>query len=213
MTASLFDVFEPDKYNYSVLVVTEKSDIPEIQAIAADSRVQVETIPATTIPGRANIVLRQDGVTVGCYSVVISPINNTEKFHSDKQLPIFAYSVSAEPEPEAGVANLFDGDFATLFATNEQGGNVIMDLGSVIEGNLKLNISCLYGYKRTEKFKIEYSVDGINYTEAFNGHNSGTTTGLEQFDICNKARYVRVSFYGSSEGPYVSVTELFVSNE
>ena len=79
--------------------------------------------------------------------------------------------------------------------------------------NLKLNISCQSGDKRTENFKIEYSVDGYNYTEVFNGHNSGTTTGLEQFDICNKARYVKVSFYGSSQGAYASVTELFVSNE
>ncbi len=207
------DVFEPDKYNYSVDVVTEKSDIPVIEATALNAKVQVEVMQATTLPGSANIVLKQDGVAVGQYSVLISPINNTEKFHSDKQLPIYAYQVSSEPQGENGVKNLFDGDFVTKFATNEQGGNVLIDLGSVIEGNLKLNIACLSGDKRYEYFKIEHSVDGINFTEVFNGHNSGTTTGLEQFDICNKARYVKVSFYGSSEGSYVSVTELFVSKE
>ena len=207
------DTFEPDKYNYSVLVVTEKSDIPEITAVAADPGVQIETIKATTVPGATNLILKKDGVTVGQYTFLISPINNTEKFHSDKQLPIVAYSVSSEPQTQNGVANLFDGDFLTKYATDEQGGNVIMDLGSVIEGNLKLNISCLSGDKRTENFKIEYSVDGVSYTEAFNGHNSGTTTGLEQFDIASRARYIRVSFYGSSQGSWVSVTELFVSNE
>ncbi len=207
------DTFKPDKYNYSVLVVTEKSEIPEIAAVAVDSKVQIETIKATTVPGATNLILKKDGVNVGQYTFLISPINNTAKFHSDKQVPIFTYSVSSEPQTQNGVANLFDGDFATKYATDEQGGNVIMDLGSVIEGNLKLNISCLSGDKRTENFKIEYSVDGLNYIEVFNGHNSGTTTGLEQFDIGNRARYVRVSFYGSSQGVWVSVTELFVSNE
>ncbi len=207
------DAFDPNKFNVAIQVITEKSDIPVIEGIPANNKVQVETIGATTIPGATNLILKQDGVTVGQYTFIISPINNTEKFHTDKQLPVVAYTVSSEPESQNGVANLFDGDFKTKFATNEQGGNVVIDLGSVIEGNLKLNISCASGNKRTENFKIEHSVDGYNYTEVFNGHNSGTTTGLEQFDICNKARYVKVSFYGSSQGSYVSVTELFVSNE
>jgi len=207
------DVFEPDKYNYSVLVVTEKSNIPEITAVAADPGIQIESIKATTVPGATNLVLKKDGVVVGKYTFLITPINNTAKFHSDKQLPIYSYSVSSEPQTQNGVSNLFDGDFVTKYATDEQGGNVIMDLGSVIEGNLKLNIACLSGDQRTENFKIEYSLDGVNYTEVFNGTNSGTTTGIEQFDIGNKARYVRVSFYGSSQGIWVSVTELFVSNE
>ncbi len=207
------DIFDRNKYNYSIETLTEKSAIPEITAVPTDSRVQVEVMKATSLPGATNILLKQNGVAVGQYTVLISPINNTEKFHSDKQLPIYAYEVSSEPQTENGVTNLFDGDFTTKFASDEQGGNVFIDLGSVIEGKLKLNIACLNGDKRTENFKIEYSVDGVNFTEAFNGHNSGTTTGLEQFDICNKARYVRVSFYGSSEGTWVSVTELFVSKE
>ena len=90
---------------------------------------------------------------------------------------------------------------------------MVIDLGSVIQGNLKLNISCASGDVRTENFKIEYSVDGADWVESFNGHNSGTTKGLEQFDIGNKARFVRVSFYGSSQGAWVSVTEMSVSNE
>lgn len=207
------DTFKPDKYNYSVLVVTEKSDVPEIKAVAADAGVQIETIKASTVPGATNVILKKNGELVGWYMFLITPINNTAKFHSDKQIPIYSYSVSSEPQTQNGVANLFDGDFTTKYATDEQGGNVIMDLGSVIEGNLKLNISCLSGDKRTENFKIEYSIDGLNYTEVFNGTNSGTTTGLEQFDIGSKARYVRVGFYGSSQGAWVSVTELFVSDE
>lgn len=207
--------FDPEKNNYSVLVVTEKSDIPEVTAIATNTTIDVETIKATSVPGITSIILKQNGMMVGQYIVLISPINNTEKFHSDKQLPIYAYQVSAEPETENNAGNLFDGDFTTKFATNEMGGNVIMDLGSVIEGNLKLGLACANGNTRKENFKIEYSVDGINYTEAFNGQNSGTTTGLEKFDICNgKARYVRVSFYGNSQGSaWISATEMFVSNE
>ena len=207
------DTFDPEKLNYPIQVATEKSEIPQVAATAANITVQVEIQQATTVPGTTVVFLKQNGETVGMYNFIITPINDTRKFHSDKQLPIFAYQVTSEPQGENPAANLFDGDFVSKFATDEQGGAVTMDLGSVIEGNLKLNISCLSGDKRTENFKIEYSEDGVNYTEAFNGHNSGTTTDLEQFDICNKARYIRVSFYGSSQGAWVSVTEMFVSKE
>ena len=205
--------FDPNKYNYETKVLTEKSDVPTITAKALRADVEVEIIKATTVPGTTSILLKKDGQTVGMYNVLVNNINDTTKFHNDKQCILFDFSVSNEPQPQNSAANLFDGDFATKFATDEQGGNIIMDLGSVIEGNLKLNIACLEGAKRTENFKIEYSVDGADWVEAFNGHNSGTTAGLEQFDIAKKARYVKVSFYGSSQGSWVSVTEMFVSNE
>ncbi len=205
--------FNPDNYNYSLKVVTQESEPPVIQAVAENSDVDVEIIQTKTVPGVTSVVLSEEGQTVGLYSFVVSPINDTTKFHSDKQLPIYDYVVTSEPQSNNPVKSLFDGDFETKFATDEQGGFVVMDLGSVIEGNLKLNIACLNGDVRKENFKIEYSDDGITYREAFNGSNSGTTTGLEQFDISHRARYVKVSFYGSSTSVWVSVTEMFVSNE
>lgn len=207
------DIFEPDKLNYPIRVVDEKSPVPEITAVPTNSAVKVEIIKATTVPGTTVAKLMLNGVVTGMYSFVVAPINNTANFHSEYQLPIIDFSVSSEPQGENPASNLFDGSFTSKFATDEQGGNVIMDLGEVIEGDLRLNIACLSGDKRTENFKIEYSLDGLNWTEAFNGHNSGTTVELEQFKICNKARYVKVSFYGSSQGSWVSVTEMFVSNE
>ena len=203
----------PERYNYTIDVFSDKSEVPKITAMSANKDISVQLIEAQTVPGVTYAVLSEKGQTVGLYSFVISPLNDTTKFHNDKQLMMQSFYVSNEPQPENAAANLFDGDFGTKFATDEYGGNVMIDFGSIIEGNLKLNIACSSGDSRKEFFKIEYSEDGINWTEAFNGSNSGTTKGLEKFDIGNKARYVQVSFYGNEKSAWASVSEMFVSNE
>lgn len=204
--------FSPDNYNYTLYVLTQESESPKIEGVPKSSNVDVKVLQAETVPGVTNILLVQDEQTVGLYSFVVSPLNDTSKFHTEKQLPIFNFYATSEPQGENPAKHLFDGSFDTKYATDENGGSVTVDLGSIIEGNLKLNISCANGDARKEFFKIEYSDDGAKWTEAFNGSNSGTTKGLEQFDISQRARYVKVSFYGSSQGAWVSVTELFVSN-
>ena len=73
----------------------------------------------------------------------------------------------------------------------------------------EVKMSFVRGASRQENFKLEYSTDGVNFTECFNGSSSGTTTDYESFDMGSvPARYVRVSFYGNSKGSnWVSVKE------
>ena len=83
-----------------------------------------------------------------------------------------------------------------------------IDFGSE-QNTHDVKMSFAMGHKRSEFFSIEYSVDGINFTECYKGQSSGTTIDYESFIIDKTARYIRVKFYGNSQGSnWVSVTEL-----
>ena len=205
--------FKPQSYNYALNVITEKSDMPQIE-VSAEEGVAVEIINSETIPGVTSVVLREGGEVAGIYNFTITPLNDTTKFINDKQIPIVGYEVTSEPQAENKALNLFDGNFETKFATDEIGGAVTIDFGEVKTVH-SVMMAFLNGVKRTENFKIEYSENGTDYTEAFSGTNSGTTTELEEYNLgAVGARYLRVSFYGNNGGSnWVSVTEMCAVEE
>lgn len=208
-----YEEFSPGVYNYNLDVVTEKSDIPKI-AVTADEDYEVEVIESTTVPGVTSVIMSKDGVNVGMYTFSITPLNDTTKFLNDRQIPIVGYTVSSEPQPENGAANLFDANDATKFATDEIGGAVTVDFGEV-KTVKEIMMSFVSGASRQEYFKIEYSADGANFTECYDGSSSGTTTDYESYDIGSvPARYIRVSFYGNNKGAnWVSVKEFCAFTE
>lgn len=206
--------FDPDIYNYGVEVQTEKSPIPQFEIVQRDTSIETKVIQAKTIPGTANIVMYKNGTTVGMYTIAITPINDTSKFFEENQIPIVSYRVTSEPQPENAAVNLFDSNFGTKFATDEDGGCVTVDFGEVINKLHSMKIACVNGNKRTENFKIEYSLDGDRWITVFDGHNSGTTTEFEEYLIGDvPARYARVSFYGNSTGTWVSVSEVYFTKK
>lgn len=205
--------FSASSYSYALNVMTEKSDVPKIEVTAEDG-IETEVIESTTVPGVTSVVLRSDGEIAGAYNFVITPLNDTTKFINEKQIPIAGYEVTSEPQAENAAINLFDGNFETKFATDESGGAVTMDFGEVKNVH-SVMMAFLNGAKRTENFKIEYSADGTNYTECYNGTNSGTTADPEEYETGGvQARYIRVSFYGNNAGSnWVSVTEMCAVEE
>ncbi len=200
--------FKPDKYSYNINVISEKTEIPEIAYTVSD-KYEVVVQNAETIPGTTTIVLKTDGYVVGRYSFVITPLNNTATFLNDKQLPVQEFWASSEPQPDNAALNLFDGKLSTKYATDEYSGNVIVDYGAVHTIS-EVKMAFTNGNKRTENFKIEYSVDGNNWIVAYEGTNSGTTLDHESYDMKNvSARYIKVSFFGNSQATtWVSVAEL-----
>lgn len=204
--------FDPNVYNYNVNVPNEKS-VVTIDAVQSNAGVEMEIVQAEEVPGMASIILKKNGEVVGLYMITITPLMDSAKAWSDKQIPIYGYTVTSEPQPANIAANLFDKDYGTKYATDEIGGSITLDLGSEIENIHSVWVSCLAGYKRTDYFKIEYSTDGVTFIEAYNGGSSATTTELEEYLIGDvTARYIRVSFYGNTENTaWVSITELYVS--
>jgi len=201
--------FRPDKYNYNINVMTEKSEIPQI-AVTASDEYEIEIVNADTLPGNTTVVLKKEGVIVGKYTFVITNINNTATFLNDKQLPVLSYWASSEPQPENMALNLFDGNLNTKYATDEFGGSVTVDYGTVHKIS-ELKMAFTNGSSRQEYFKIEYSEDGTNWNTAYDdASSSGTTKEHESYNMNGvSARYVRVSFFGNSgNSTWVSVSEL-----
>ncbi len=208
-----YEEFSPGVYNYNLSVITEKSNIPKI-AVTADDDYEVEVIESKTVPGITSVIMKQDGENVGVYNFSISPLNDTTKFLNDRQLPIVGYTVTSEPQPENAAANLFDANDATVYATDEMGGAVTIDFGEV-KTVKEIIMSFLHGASRQEYFKVEYSADGVNFAECYDGSSGGTTADYESYDLGSvRAQYIRVSFYGNSKGSnWVSVKALCAFTE
>lgn len=200
--------FKPNKYSYTINVLTEKSDIPKI-SVAASDEYDVEVKETQTVPGITTAVLKRQGTVVGIYNFAVTPLNDTTTFLNDKQLPVQSYWATSEPQPENPVTNLFDNDLGTKYATDEYNGEVTIDYGSV-QTISEVQMAFTNGAKRTENFMIEYSEDGVTWNIARDkGTNSGTTNKREIYDMNDvNARYIRLTFYGNNAGSaWVSVAE------
>lgn len=205
-----FEEFNPDVYNYEIVLPTQESPIPELSVVAENEECELYLTEVKQLPGVAHAILKKAGKIVGQYSFTFVPINDTTKFLNERQIPIMAYTVTSEPQEENGAKNLFDADHTTKYATNEIGGTLTLDFGNIVE-LYEVKMAFLNGASRQEYFKIAVSEDGENYTEVYDGASSGKTTDYENFVIGPiNARYMQVSFYGNTNSAWVSVTELCV---
>ncbi|MBQ4110186.1 MAG: discoidin domain-containing protein [Clostridia bacterium] len=131
---------------------------------------------------------------------------NTEKIEKYKVASIVA---SDTPEPQNVAENVLDGDLGTKWA-GENTQNLILDLGEVKPVGM-VGIAVMYGTKRTTKYDISLSVDGVNYSKLFEGQSSGKSDMVEVQDMKNtNARYIKIDCYGNSEGTWNSITEVEV---
>ena len=145
---------------------------------------------------------------VGQYNFIITPLNYTGSMLNEKQIPIAGFTVTSEPQPEHAGKNMFDLNLETKYATDEIGGGVTVDFGEAVE-LYEVKLGFLFGEKRKEFFKIFVSEDGENFTEVLDGTSSGTSTDYQSFIVGPvKARYMKVLFYGSEQGTWVSISEL-----
>lgn len=109
------------------------------------------------------------------------------------------------------VENLIDGRNDTWWAAEGLGENAVIDYGEVKDISV-IGIDMLYGTRRTTNYKLEISDDGENWKEIFNGANSIKTDDMEYHDVeGEKARYLKLSAYGNSEGSrWISLAEIEV---
>lgn len=206
--------FSENINTYSYKVPTQDSPVPKVSA-QTDTDLDVEIIEAQTIPGVTSILLLDDeGNQKAIYNVAFAPVNDTSKFLNKKQIPLADFYASSEPEAQNGVANLFDASLTSKYATDEQGGSVIMDFGELYDV-AEVKMAFANGSARKEKFTIEASVNGTDWTMLVaDGSGNGVTTGYQDFvfEPVN-ARYIRVKFYGHEKdngatGNWVSVSEM-----
>jgi len=128
--------------------------------------------------------------------------------------PVLSAVASETPEEENVAENTIDGDYTTKWAA-ETGATITWDLGEEKDLGF-IMISFLNGSSRYQNFILETSEDNENWTETYNGKNSGETEGPEAFTLNNtKGQYVRFTNLGNSNNGWVSILEaaIYAPNE
>jgi hypothetical protein len=107
--------------------------------------------------------------------------------------------------------NAIDGTVATRWSNDGIGSWIQPDLGSV-QSIGSVSIAWYAGDQRTNTFAIAASQDGSAFEQVYAGTSSGTTSGLERYDVAARsARYVRITVNGNSENSWASISELAVT--
>jgi hypothetical protein len=103
-----------------------------------------------------------------------------------------------------------DNKLDTRWSKKGTGSWIRIDLGSQ-KTVCRVDIAWYNGIERVNSFSISVSKDTKSYTKIFTGKSSGTTTGLERYDVPDKkARYVKITFTGNNVNNWASITEIDV---
>lgn len=152
-----------------------------------------------------NTLLIQDG---GRYS--LTPLD-FDRFYME---PITVSSVwaSSESQPELGYVkeNVCDGDLVSRWSSDENGAELILDLGETQELDA-VALAFMNGTVRRAYFEIYTSNDNKNWQlQIPRSETSGKTDLREVYPVNTTARYVKYKGYGTSSSVWNSVTEFNV---
>lgn len=106
------------------------------------------------------------------------------------------------------IQGAIDGDPLTRWSSEELGALLLADLGDRATCR-EVALQLFWGDRRQSIFRIETSVDGIEWHEVFYGTSSGQSVGEERFPVSSEpVRYVLMTFYGNSDSLWNSVNEI-----
>ena len=125
-------------------------------------------------------------------------------------LSIPSSAVSASGHDGNPPRNVVDGQLSTRWSVRGDGQWIRFDLGA-LKSVAALDVAFHQGSSRVQRFDIEVSNDGDDWTLVWSGQSSGTTLALEPFEFPNMAaRYARIVGHGSSTSNLVALTEVRV---
>lgn len=147
----------------------------------------------------------------GIVGVQISdPGSDSHAFTYTDILKLSVQSATASSDDGHGPENTIDGNLSesSRWSTQGNGEWIQYDLGAVYEVT-SLKIAFYLGDQRSTRFDVQVSLDGSSWTTAATDmQSSGSTTGLEEFDITDsQARYVRLMCYGNTASDWNSIIE------
>ena len=107
--------------------------------------------------------------------------------------------------------NTLDGNYATRWSNNHNGGWIQYDLGSVHSVNA-LRLAWYKGSRRKAKFDVLVGETPTSLQQVLTGVSAcGATEGLETYAFAaTKARYVRVVGHGNSLNSWNSIVEAVI---
>ena len=107
-------------------------------------------------------------------------------------------------------ANVIDNRLTTRWSHFGAGSWITADLGAQ-KTVCSVDIAWYKGFGRTNDFAISVSADGKSFSTVYSGESTGKTLSAERYSFAETtARYVRVTFDGSSDGEWASITEIDV---
>ena len=138
--------------------------------------------------------------------VVVAAWAGSMKGEADSRLP--TVSVSASADDGNVPSNTLDGSLATRWSASGDGQWVRYDLGS--RTNIShVKIAWHKGELRKARFDIQTSETGTEWATVFSGQSSGTSTGLESYDVTDSAgKFIRIVGHGTSQDLWNSITEV-----
>ena len=106
--------------------------------------------------------------------------------------------------------NVLDDNLDTRWSNIGVGSWVQVDLGTSNK-ICDINIAWFKGNERQNNFVISTSTDGIKFSNVFSSKSSGSTLGLEKYNIADtNARFIRITVNGNTQNSYASITEISV---
>jgi len=175
----------------------------------------ISIIGSSKAENDSSVILTVSNLTPGKYSLQVSNISSeTGEVIEAGETESFIYTGIAAITAigyEAGTGNTpdmsMDFDASTRWSVEGAGQWILYDLGreQLVQS---VDIALYNGTTRKSYFKINLSVNGVDFTEVLNATSSGKSADLVNYDFPDQnARYVKVIMNGNSTNLWNSITE------
>ncbi len=206
----LVENFDPKITGYSYLVASKETVAP---TVTADTDLRYEIIPTPAAEGDTLVKVYAPGRddVYRTYRINFWKKPPLQDIDGMRRYPIAEATASEVPEELNTPDKVFDMDFSTRWAAEstlvpEQW--IMLELDDVYPIE-KIGVSWMSGTARTYGYRLEISVDGVNWTTVFNGQSTGTTATCEYTQVGGKmAKFVRYTGTGNSVNNWNSITEI-----
>ena len=199
-----FAAFNSDITSYTFMKMGNQ--VPQISAYSSNGDIKVNCDEKS-----ANIIVfdKNDKSNYKVYNIEFITLNSPNVGNKYRLVNPASLTASAEPQSENPIKAAMDGNLVTRWAGN--GEQWIMQTFDKEIELAAVELSWMNGAKRNQFFKIQYSTDGENFIDLFDGKSSGLTEDLEIYEFTPvKAKYVRILCDGTTEGTWTSMTEFYV---
>ncbi len=202
--------FDPLVTGYARLMSTNATVIPTVTA-EADSRVEVTQASEFGGDAIVKVYSPTNPSIYRTYRVNFYKLPPLKDVNGLPRYQVAEITASDIPEPQNGSENVLDGDVDTRWAAEGKAGHwITLELDDTYPIN-KIGVSWHSGDVRAYKYTIETSLDGVTWTEIFNGASSGKTLQPDYIDAKGvMAKFVRCNCYGNSVNAWNSMTEFEV---
>lgn len=138
-----------------------------------------------------------------------SQFGRTSTFQTLLCTPLLISAINASGnQADFPPQNVIDNNLTTRWANHDRKSSITMDLGKEAE-LCSVNVSWYKGDEPSTDFTISVSNDSNSFTDIMTHTSTGNNSDFEGYNFSNLvSRYVRITVTGSSEGDWISISEI-----